>query len=186
MNTGKFICECHNKEFKHKRSLNEHLRYERNRDIIKEGQKTYYQANREKAAIYFQENKEKITLKAKKYFLTPKGIFQSTKSGARKRKIEFRFNANEFVGWYEKQPQICYYCNRTLEQVLKNSRGITRLTIDRIDNNLGYFIKNMVLCCFLCNEIKHDYFTEAEMLQIGKIIYNKEIGVYNEDIKKEN
>jgi hypothetical protein len=48
-----------------------------------------------------------------------------------------------------------------------------RLTVDRLDNNKGYENGNLALSCMRCNGVKSDYFTEEEMLKIGKIIYDK-------------
>lgn len=51
---------------------------------------------------------------------------------------------------------------------MKNIKN--RLTIDRKNNNGNYCIDNIVLACYRCNTIKGDFFTEQEMLKIGKII----------------
>jgi len=43
-----------------------------------------------------------------------------------------------------------------------------RLTIDRIDNNFGYKINNIVLACGRCNLIKSNFFSSKEMKEIGQ------------------
>jgi hypothetical protein len=41
---------------------------------------------------------------------------------------------------------------------------------DRIDNNKGHTIDNVVPCCFVCNAARNNNFTHQEMLIIGKTI----------------
>ena len=84
----------------------------------------------------------------------------------------------EFMFWYDNQEKKCHYCKRILDEILADTedslnRRVRRLSIDRIDNSKGYTIDNIVLCCFRCNYTKSDFFTEKEMLKIGKIIQNK-------------
>ena len=40
-------------------------------------------------------------------------------------------------------------------------------------NDKGYETGNMALSCQLCNSIKSDFFTDEEMIGIGRIIKNK-------------
>lgn len=44
--------------------------------------------------------------------------------------------------------------------------------IDRIDNNKGYTIDNVVPCCKMCNQAKNDY-TLQEFQDWVEKIYNK-------------
>jgi hypothetical protein len=43
---------------------------------------------------------------------------------------------------------------------------------DRIDNNLGHNIDNIVPCCINCNTIRNNIFTQEEMFIIGKFCRN--------------
>ena len=43
----------------------------------------------------------------------------------------------------------------------------TRLTVDCIENNLGYSLDNIVLACGRCNFVKNDFFTHQDMVVIG-------------------
>jgi hypothetical protein len=123
-----------------------------------------------KAKIYYDTHQEKI----KNTYYSPSGIYTALKSRARNRKIKFNLIKEDFISWYNKQEQKCHYCNRILEEINRNKFGRSnKLTIDRKNNNEGYEINNMVLCCMRCNYIKSDYFTEKEMIQIGQIIKNK-------------
>ena len=82
----------------------------------------------------------------------------------------------EFIEWYDYQPKVCAYCGIKEEDLylisdtLFDRHKYRRLTIDAIDNNKGYSIDNMVLCCSRCNLTKNNFFTYNEMKTIGKIV----------------
>ena len=42
------------------------------------------------------------------------------------------------------------------------------MTIDRKDSNKGYSADNCVSCCFLCNKLKSNFFTEKEFIEIAE------------------
>ena len=42
-----------------------------------------------------------------------------------------------------------------------------------MNNNLGYLLDNIVLCCNRCNTIKTSFFSYEEMKLVGKIINKK-------------
>jgi hypothetical protein len=55
----------------------------------------------------------------------------------------------------------CYYCERSPKEIgtlgsayRKTKERIERIGIDRINNDIGYYISNIVPCCFPCNKIK--------------------------------
>ena len=92
--------------------------------------------------------------------------------------IKIHFSLLEFKEWYNKQSKQCYYCDIKEEDIIKNRelmprRNIVRLTLDRLDSQGGYKLNNLVLACYRCNLIKGNFFTEKEMLEIGKIVKNK-------------
>ena len=127
---------------------------------------------------YRKNHKERIKIKAKQYYSTPPGIYNIMIFGAKQRNLECNIAREDFLNWYTNQEQKCYYCQRILEKIKQDTFGHnSRLTIDRIDNNKGYELNNIKLACFRCNSIKSDYFTESEMLKIGKIIKNKEMEI---------
>ena len=56
----------------------------------------------------------------------------------------------------------------------KNDQTIDQFYAGRgKDNSIGYNISNIVLSCRRCNSVKSDYFTEEEMIRIGKLLYYK-------------
>ena len=172
----------------------------RNKQNLNKWQKAYYQkkkddpdykAKRRAAARkYYHANKDKYREKQKRHIaknperyreyrrdykaFSPRGIYSGLKSGAKKRGIAVAFTVDEFVKWWNEQPQICYYCKRSFELIKSiddaaNNRA-RRLTIDRIDSSQAYLLGNIRLACYRCNQVKSDYFTAKEMLEIGKII----------------
>lgn len=90
--------------------------------------------------------------------------FHSIKTNCPRRGVEFNLNKEEFIEWYDTSKKNCFYCGRQLTQF---ERGSDSLTIDRVDNAIGYEITNIVLCCRRCNIIKGSWFTSQEMAGIA-------------------
>ena len=65
----------------------------------------------------------------------------------------------------------CHYCGVEPELIALFCKGLgiktPYITIDRKDNKLGYSNSNCVTCCFVCNRIKSNFFSEEDMMQIG-------------------
>lgn len=123
-----------------------------------------------------RENPEKIKEdleSTNKWRCTLNGIYISLKN---RKRNDFDLNKEEFIKWYENQDKKCSYCNLTLEEIRKlpspynRKNGLTKYSIDRKDNDIGYTIDNITLCCFTCNTIKNNFLTYEEMLKIGKEI----------------
>jgi hypothetical protein len=134
-----------------------------------------YNINKEKcisyAAEYARKNPEKRKVIMKRYTSSPKGIYLNI----RKRSNNV-CSKEEFLLWYSNQKKICHYCGIEEKSII--SKGImsktSRLTVDQLLPNKGYRIGNIVLACPMCNLVKGNYFTEKEMLIIGKIIKRKQ------------
>lgn len=84
---------------------------------------------------------------------------EKMRTKARRRGLEFTLTVEDYKNL--KDGDLCHYCGDPMEVV----------TIDRIDNNRGYILDNVVGCCFLCNKIKGNTFEENEMKLIGKGIH---------------
>lgn len=164
----------------------EYYRRKKNDPAFKESKRKsarkYYSNNKEKYAIvrkkYNEENREAYNLYRNNWRkFNPRGIYDVIKQSATKRNLSISFSRDEFEIWWNKQKQKCFYCDRTLEKILldkdKTKTKSQRLTIDRKNNDVGYSVSNIVLCCYRCNCIKGDFFSEFEMLEIGKIIKRK-------------
>lgn len=149
-----------------RKCTNEYMRNHRRKPKTKEYLRNY-------------QIKYRKTPKYKKYIhdysQTPEGIYRILKGSAIKRNLSVDFKIEVFIKWYNNQEQKCYYCNRTLNEIKRDikERNVNknRLSIDRKDNTKGYNLDNIVLACMRCNTIKSSYFTEKEMLKIGKLIY---------------
>jgi len=110
---------------------------------------------------------------------TASGIYTAMKSRQKfyKKNQPWRFkpviiSRDAFVKWFESQPQKCHYCGLKLEELSKvndfyNNKS-SRMSVDVVNNDLGYVAGNLVICCHRCNGIKSDFLTHDEMLEIGQ------------------
>jgi|SRR5580698_3026791 hypothetical protein len=97
---------------------------------------------RELANIYTQKNGTKPSYRLNK-----------AKQQAKSRGIDFLLSLEEYTNAISVS---CYYCDGAFGYVTKGTG------LDRIDNNKGYMIGNVVSCCRTCNRIKGDTFTMEE------------------------
>ncbi|MFH1202464.1 MAG: hypothetical protein V1674_06205 [Candidatus Omnitrophota bacterium] len=122
-------------------------------------------------------HKQIVKLKYEYSYKNPIYFYFHLMASARKRKLEVSITKDDFVEWWEDQEKRCFYCKRNFDNIRfdtdKLNKKLRRLTIDRINNKLGYTINNIVLCCYRCNSIKGNFFDKDEMLEIGKIIHDK-------------
>lgn len=135
--------------------------------------KDWFQKNKKreslKRSIYNKQNHLKINLWRQKRRKTPEGHYSYLKIISKRRNKKFSLIREEFVVWWKKQGSRCCYCLREFSYDKKEG---TSPSVDRLNNNEGYEIENIVLCCELCNRVKNIYFSQNEMVQIGKIISN--------------
>jgi len=76
---------------------------------------------------------------------TPRAKYSTLKSGAKRRKIEWGLNFEDASGLLL---QDCHYCGKpSVEEVKIHG-------LDRVDNDRGYHIDNVVTCCEQCNTSK--------------------------------
>ena len=90
-------------------------------------------------------------------------------SSVRKRDYSFELNLDEFLNIVNRP---CFYCGDFSNN--KNPTFPGRNGIDRIDNNIGYTLKNCVPCCDMCNRMKMKYSYDDFLKHIEKI-YNYKI-----------
>jgi hypothetical protein len=85
-------------------------------------------------------------------------IFGAYKRNAAKRKngIDFKLSKREFEYLIQMD---CHYCGAEPSNVMRKKR-VTKIPgyryngIDRIDNDKGYQLDNVVPCCMWCNRMK--------------------------------
>lgn len=70
--------------------------------------------------------------------------------------IEFRLTEQEFFSFSNKK---CNYCGIELDQV----------RLDRVNNDLGYEMSNLVPCCKICNKLKHKLTKEIFLSHLAQI-----------------
>ena len=146
---------------------------EKNKEAIATKQKTYNEKNKEvraayyeknkevravKAKVYAEKNKEAISAYQKEYRETIKGRFKKYQFSANSRGYDFPITLDEFSTFWQKP---CHYCGDAIETI----------GLDRIDNNIGYNLDNLVSCCTFCNLAKLDWTEEYFLDKIRKIAH---------------
>jgi hypothetical protein len=152
--------------------------YQRNKDAViartGKNQKENRQWHNEYNRAYLKRNPEQ---KAHHDFLTKRWKFENPersklkrmRSGAKKRGIPFSLDTDYFVDWLKKTPKICSFCDITESELEKyGSKNFTAMTVDRMDNALGYVIENLCLACYKCNTKKGDDIPFSVMREIGQ------------------
>jgi hypothetical protein len=78
------------------------------------------------------------------------------KASAKTRGYVYILTVEDLRKYYK---QNCYYCNNPVNDI----------SLDRIDNNIGYTSDNIVSCCIKCNVMKHTQ-TKEDFIQRCKTI----------------
>jgi len=132
------------------------------------------------------------------YYRYGKGAIPILKQGAKRRGISFNVTAETLNQWWHSQLDSCYYCGIKLEEYLEirdfiiaydgnnfeitkfkrfyrspKHRSIRWMTIDRVHNQEGYKPENMVKSCWICNNLKSDFFDGEQMRTIAPQIISK-------------
>ena len=149
---------------------------ENNKDKISNSKKKYYKENIDKIKVLGNKNKNQKARWSQEYRKTGLGRYSLTKSSAKCRNIKFNITREDFINWFEKQKLVCCYCNKDLRYISDIKNKLNSLSIDRIDNELGYEITNICICCNACNLIKGNRFSYKEMRRIGELINDINIG----------
>jgi len=96
--------------------------------------------------------------KTKESYCAFSDVYTSYRVGAKSRNILFNLSKSEFLDITKKE---CYYCGLLPRQTRK-SRTKGQIPsyvyngIDRVDNDIGYQLDNVVPCCKMCNRMKLD------------------------------
>lgn len=126
--------------------------YEKNSEYYKKMARDYRLNNSEKVALKMKlwrgKNKDRI----RAYILSGKYRYIKAKCTARRKNMEWNISKPDYANFMRKP---CEYCNKTLH--------LYGIGLDRLDNNKGYVISNVVPCCAACNRIRCDNLTPEEM-----------------------
>ena len=105
-------------------------------------------------------NSEKGKHAVNTYQKTIKSRYNFSKCRAKKQNKQFTLTLQE----YEKLLSMpCYYDGASL-------LGECGVGLDRINNNEGYTLKNVLPCCGTCNKIRGATISVDEMLEIAKLL----------------
>lgn len=83
---------------------------------------------------------------------------------------------SQFALWFTHQDRACVYCGITetdlprLGLTTQVGLPLQRLGIDRRSSTEPYRLGNIALCCFACNKVKSNTFTDEEMRQLGATV----------------
>lgn len=120
------------------------------------------------------------TATTKRYGQTPKGKanrrYLNNRASRRRRRTCRRFEYVQAMKirkgkkwtimkeqYYNLIKNVCHYCGL-------NNNTEAGAGLDRLDNNLGYELDNVVSCCIECNRVRSDLFSVSEMKTIGKVV----------------
>lgn len=134
----------------------------------------------------------------KGYYRYGRGAIPILRQGAKKRGIGFSLTSESLETWWHSVPDTCFYCGTPIEEYLEvrdfivgysgsnfeinkfkrfyrspKHQAIRWMTIDRVKNDLGYQLDNMVKSCWICNSLKSDFFDGEQMRQIAPQIIRK-------------
>jgi len=105
--------------------------------------------------------------------------YSSIKTTAKQRGLLVDMSRDEFASWYNGQSKVCYYCGVS-EAILKaTKRKKSLMTVDRKDNASGYTMDNICLACHRCNNLKSNFFTESQWLDIANRYIVPRLGEYH-------
>lgn len=122
--------------------------------------------------------RQNLAIESSKSRISPETVYNllycSYRSNAISRNLEFNLTKKDFKNIINKN---CYYCNAepvesASSKIYNNSNTVVKHNgIDRIDNNLGYYVDNCVSCCTTCNMMKKKLSVDDFINHI-KLIYN--------------
>jgi hypothetical protein len=106
--------------------------------------------------------------------------YSSVKGCAKSRSIPFLLSKKTFDEWHESQKRECYYCGVSEEALKTVGRSKSCLTVDRMDNERGYEEGNIVLACHRCNNLKSNFFTANQWLEVATKYIRPELKKYHD------
>lgn len=109
---------------------------------------------------YNARNPKKVNARKKVWDLSVKGKFSYGKREARRRRLEWTLGYEDYGKLIAKG---CEYCSTPLDKCF----GVS---LDRLDNKIGYIGTNVVPCCKNCNWLKSDLLSFEETKEVIKVI----------------
>lgn len=120
----------------------------------RERNKVRYQKEKDHRKEYEKKRRikdgDKMCTQKRGYRATIEGKFVAYKGNAIRRNISFNLSLKEFITFWQKD---CWYCGDSIKTI----------SLDRVDNTVGYILSNVTSCCDDCNFMKGTL-TQAEFL----------------------
>lgn len=179
-NRGKRCTTCYQKQYyeknKEKRSIEKAQYYVNNKEKIDKRSKDYETNNKDKVKAknrtHYKNNKQTILNYQKAIKHTPKRKYGQGKKSASERNLSWNIDYDSYLLLIA---QPCDYCKCSLE----NMGGVS---LDRIKNEIGYELTNVVPCCGICNNIRNRFLTHEEMkIAMEAVLEHRKIS--NENVK---
>lgn len=99
---------------------------------------------------------------------------------------------NDFIRWYQGTPDICGYCSiekieyqkvmlylqgcnedNSIKRIASKVNFSSRMTVDRINNDIGYLENNIIKSCWFCNSCKGSLLTYEDMKKLAPKLRRK-------------
>ena len=141
------------------------LYYQNNKERLKEYAKKRHQEFKEtinKKLREFRANDPNKKEKQRRAIELPRKRWTQAKRAASYRSKVFTITYEQFIKLIDNP---CYYCNNKLGEKSKTGSGL-----DRVNNDLGYEIDNVVSCCVFCNKLKSNILNEIEMVAVVNLL----------------
>lgn len=142
-----------------------------NSDKVKARRQQYVERRKAEDEAGWKQKKVDYRRTARGAFLT----LQKRCSGNAMRKGLMAISWEKFCVWYSSQGPTCAYCGVSLEQFLSvrhlmtgSAKDTQTLTIDRCDSLKPYAEGNIVMSCYLCNNLKGYFFTSKDFREIAR------------------
>lgn len=105
--------------------------------------------------------------------------YDRLKSSAKRRVIKFLITRKEFDQWLNETPSACRYCGVSSQQLKMSKSSKPYLTVDRMNNDVGYCTANICLACHRCNNNKSNFFTFEQWDKIAEECIKPRLNEYH-------
>ena len=129
-----------------------------NPDKVKEKEKQYYDANKEKIRVKNLKRNTNITIDKKLDYLI--------KTAKQRKTVEVFISIQHLKDAWEKQEGRCAYTKLPLTS---EAHQLNTASLDRIDSSKGYVEGNIQLVCVPINRMKLDY-TEEKFIHLCQLV----------------
>lgn len=92
----------------------------------------------------------------------PSFCFSNLKKSAIRRGVEVKITLIDYKKILSDNNHSCNYCGDSI-------KGSTGGSLDRVDNSIGYTIKNVIVCCGICNTMKSCMSSSEFLTHVNKI-----------------